>query len=73
MGYKILTTLIMERLNPYVTDIIEEYQSGFKKDKSTMDHIYTIQQVVEKYYEYNKDLHLGSMDFKQAYDSIRRK
>lgn len=37
-GYKILTTLIMGRLNPYVTGIIRDYQCGFIKGKS---NIYT--------------------------------
>jgi len=63
-GYKILTTLIMERLNPYVTDIIGDYQCGFSKGKSTIDYIHTIRQIVEKHYEYNKDLHLVFVDFK---------
>jgi len=27
---------------------------------------------MEKYYEYNKELHMISVDFKQAYDSINR-
>jgi len=29
--------------------------------------------MAEKHYEYNKDLHLVSVEFKQAYDSISRK
>lgn len=29
--------------------------------------------MAEKYYEYNKDLHLVFVDFKQAYNSISRK
>jgi hypothetical protein len=41
-GYKILTTLIMERLNPCVTDIIGDHQCGFSKGKLTIDHIHTI-------------------------------
>jgi REP element-mobilizing transposase RayT len=40
--YKMLTTLIMELLNYYVTDIIGDYQCGFSKGKSTIDHIHTI-------------------------------
>lgn len=62
----------MERLNSYVTDIIEDYQCGFSKGKSTIDHMHTIRQIAEKHYEYNKNLHLVFVDFKQAYDSISR-
>jgi len=66
--YKILTTFIMERLNNYVTDIIGDKQCGFSKGKSTKDLIHTIRQMAEKHYEYNEDLHLVFVDFKQAYD-----
>jgi len=62
----------MERLKPYVTDIVRDYQCGFSKGKSTIDHIHTIRQIAEKHYEYNEDLHLVFVDFKQAYDSISR-
>jgi len=63
----------MERLNPYVTDIIGDYQRGLRKGKSTMDHIHTIWQVAEKHYEFNKYLRLVFVDFKRAYDSISSK
>jgi len=56
------------------TDIIREYQSGFIRDlyKSTTNHKFTIRQVMEKYYEFNKELHMIFVDFKQAYYSINR-
>lgn len=63
----------MERLNPYVSDIVGEYLCGFRKGKSIIDRIYTMRQIAEKHYEYNNDLHLLYVDFKQAYDSISRK
>lgn len=72
-GYKVFTSLLLERINPYATEIVGEYQCGFRKGKSTVDHIHTIRQLAEKHYEYNKDLHLVFIDFKQAYESINRK
>ncbi|KAL4104440.1 hypothetical protein QTP88_019741 [Uroleucon formosanum] len=72
-GYKVFTSLLLERINPYATEIVGEYQCGFRKGKSTVDHIHTIRQLAEEHYEYNKDLHLVFIDFKQAYDSINRK
>jgi len=56
----------------YAVNIVEEYQCGFKKGKSTTDYIHTLRQLMKKYYEYNKDLHMLFVDFKQAYDSINR-
>lgn len=41
-GYKMFTTLLIERINPYATEIVEEYQCGIMKGKSTVDRIHTI-------------------------------
>ncbi|XP_025416189.1 general transcription factor II-I repeat domain-containing protein 2-like [Sipha flava] len=49
-----------------------EYQSGFRKGKSTTDHIFVVRQLMEKHYEYAKDLHMVFVDYKQAYDSVNR-
>lgn len=31
--YNVYTSLLLERINPYVNEIVGDYQSGFKKDK----------------------------------------
>lgn len=71
-AYKVLSIAVLHRLEKYSTEIIGEYQCGFMKGKSTTDHIFTLRQVMEKYYEYDKDLHMIFIDFQQAYDSIIR-
>jgi len=53
--------------------MIGDYQSGFRMGRSTIDHIFIITQIMEKYYEYARDLHMIFVDYKQAYDSITRK
>jgi len=71
-NYKVLSLKIFSSLEKYATDIIGEYQSGFIRGKSTTNHIFTIRQIMEKYYEYNNELHTIFVDFKQAYNSINR-
>lgn len=71
--YKVLSMAILQRLEVNANDIIEDYQSGFMRRKSTTYTIYIIRQLLEKYYEYGKEVHLCFVDFKQAYDSILRK
>ncbi|KAE9537576.1 hypothetical protein AGLY_006599 [Aphis glycines] len=71
--YKILTTLILERLNPYVEEIVGNYQCGFRREISTTDQVFALRQIMSKYYEFGKDLHLVFVDYKQAYDSVDRK
>jgi len=63
---------LLRRLEVYAEGILAEYQTGFRRGKSTTDHIFTLRQLMEKYYEYNKDLHILFVGFKQAYDSIDR-
>lgn len=60
-----LYTAILNRIEKYTPDIIDEYQCGYQKEKSTSDHIFTIRQTIDKY-EYNKDLNMMFIDFKQT-------
>ncbi|KAF0770859.1 ribosome biogenesis protein TSR3 isoform X1 [Aphis craccivora] len=39
-------------------EIVGNYQIGFRKNKSTTDHIFVIRQIMEKSYEFTKDLHM---------------
>ena len=52
---------------------VGEYQAGFMKGKSTSHQIFVLRTILEKCYEFNIDLHLLFVDYKQAYDSINRK
>lgn len=71
-AYKVLSIAILRRLEAFAFDIVGKYQCGFTKGRSTSDHIFTLRQTMEKYYEFDKDLHMIFIDFKQAYDSIDR-
>ena len=39
---------------------------------TTTDHIFCIRQILEKKWEYNEAVHQLFIDFKEAYDSVRR-
>lgn len=70
--YKILSLALLQRLEVYSRDIIGDHHSGFLIGKSTSDHVFTIIQLMEKSYEFGKDVHMCFVDFRQAYDSIVR-
>lgn len=67
-----LQSVILRRLEVIATDIIGGYQRGFMRGKSTTDHIFTISQIMEKYYEYGQNVYIVFVDFNQTYDSVNK-
>jgi hypothetical protein len=55
--YKILSLALLRRLEVYSRDVIGEYQSGFQRGRSNSNNIFTIRQLMEKSYEFRKDVH----------------
>jgi hypothetical protein len=47
-AYKILCNILLSRLTPYVNEIIGDHQCGFRRNRSTMDQIFYIRQILEK-------------------------
>ena len=70
--YKILSNILLSRLIPYAEEVIGDHQCGFRHNSLTTDHIFCICQILEKKWEYNEALHHLFIDFKKAYDSVRR-
>jgi hypothetical protein len=71
-SYKILPNILLSGLIPYADEIIWDNQCGFRRNRSTTDQIFYIHQILEKKWEYNGTIHQLFIDFKNAYDSVRR-
>jgi hypothetical protein len=71
--YKILSNILLSRLIPYAEKIIRDHQGGFQHNRLTNDHIFCIRQILENKWEHNEAMHRLFIDFKKAYDSVRRK
>ena len=54
--------------------IVGDHQCGFRRtgNRSTIDQIFCIRQILEKKWEYDGTIHQLFIDFKKAYDSVRR-
>jgi hypothetical protein len=59
-------------LIPYIDKIIGDHQYGFRRNKSTTDQIACVRQILEKKWEYIETVHQLFIDFKKAYESVRR-
>jgi hypothetical protein len=71
-AYKILSNILLARLTLYVNEIIGDHQCGFRHNRSTMDQIFYIREILEKKWEYNGTVHQLFIDFKKAYDSVMK-
>ena len=72
LSYKVLSSVICERLKPIVNQLIGPYQCGFRPGKSTTDQIFTLRQILEKTREKQIDTHHLFVDYKAAFDSTIR-
>ena len=48
-------------------------QAGFRKGLSTVDHLQTVYQLIEKYNEFKRPICTGYIDYENAFDSIEHK
>jgi hypothetical protein len=71
-SYQILYNILLSRLVPYIDEINGDHRCGFWHNRSTTGQIFCIRQILEKKWEYNETVHQLFIDFKKAYDSVRR-
>ena len=71
---KILAKIILNRLNAHLdkAGLIPESQCGFKKDRGTLDMIFTARQLQEKCQEQNVDLYMTFVGLTKAFDTVSR-
>ena len=71
---KILAKILLNRLNAHLdqTGLIPESQCGFRKDRGTIDMIFTARQLQEKCQEQNVDLYMTFVDLTKAFDTVSR-
>lgn len=68
--YKLFSRVLTNRLARRFDDFQPPEQAGFRKGFSTIDHIHTLRQVIQKTEEYNQPLCLAFVDYEKAFDSI---
>ena len=70
---KVYARILESRLRHKVEGHLLEHQSGFRPGRSVQDHIFTIRQISETTYRYNKEFHACFIDLQKAFDSVQRK
>lgn len=64
---------MLHRLNNNITEsMLPESQCGFRKNRSTVNMIFTVLQLQEKCREQHKDLFIAFIDLSKAFDIVNR-
>ena len=69
---KVLSLVLLDRLETIIDPQLMEAQCGFRKGRGTVDQIWAIRQIIERATEYQGTVHLGFADLTKAYDSVDR-
>ncbi|XP_069984652.1 transposon TX1 uncharacterized 149 kDa protein [Penaeus vannamei] len=70
---KVLTRILLSRLLAHTTEgVLPESQSGFRKERSTVDMVFIARQLQEKAIEQQQDLYMVFVDLAKAFDTVNR-
>ena len=69
---KLFERVIEQRLRSYLEDIgfINKYQSGFRQNKSTDDHLFRLSQSVMESFNRREHVVAGFLDVEKAFDNV---
>lgn len=68
--YKAFTKVIGNRINTILDAAETAEQAGFRRSFSTIDHVFVINELIEKTTEYNLPLFMVFIDYEKAFDSV---
>jgi hypothetical protein len=73
-AYKLYCSILNERLRKWAEDnnIIIDEQNGFRRKRSTIDHVSTLTSIIDTRKKKRQSTFCSFIDFKKAYDYINR-
>jgi len=67
-----LSSILFARISPFAENIMGNCQCGFQKNRSTTNQIFMLKHILEKTKEFGIETYHLFIDFKSAYDTIRK-
>ena len=67
---KVMLKIILNRLRPYAENIIAEEQAGFRQGRSTIEQIFNLRILCEKYAQHQQELYHVFVDLKKTFDRV---
>jgi hypothetical protein len=71
-AYKVSSNILFKRISPHAEKVIGSYQCGFRKDRSTVEQMFSFRQIMGKTVEFRVTLYHLFVYFKSVYDTINR-
>lgn len=68
--YKAFIKVLENRISGKLDQQQPAEQAGFRRGLSTTDHLHTLNQIIEKYSEFNLPLYIAFIDYSKAFDSL---
>ena len=69
---KVYERIIEKRVKEMLDKQLEESQSGFRKESSFQDHIFTLKQIPKNIHVHDQKIFMGFVDILKAFDSVPR-
>ena len=69
---KIFGRVLISRIKKGVDNILRKEQAGFRENRSTIEQIFTLRNILVQVNEWNATLYTHFIDFEKAFDSIHR-
>ena len=69
---KVMGRVIIERIQNRVDHVLRKEQAGFRKNKSTVDQIFILRNIIEQVNKWQATFYAHFVDFEKAFDSIHR-
>ena len=70
---KVLLRILLKRLQPKVEGLLADEQAGFRKGRSTVEQIFNLRMLIEKYRDHQQAVYHCFIDFRKAFDRVWHK
>ena len=70
----VISNVLLLRMSPFANTIIEKYQCGFRRNRSTIKHIFSIWKILENKWEYNNEIksQIKGNESENSYQELKR-
>lgn len=68
--YKLFSSIIEKKIKESTEKYQPIEQAGFRRGFSTVDHIHSLEMLIEKYQEFKRPLYIVFIDYQKAFDSL---